>query len=609
MSGDDPRPRWVRDLTRFLPLKSQFLLTGNVRDLQIRTIGGRVAAAPLPTVLAGIFFDAGYADVLRWDPLGGFSVLPRADGSAGGADSLLAGLGLTPSGGRAPAGPDLFAATMERLVGREGEPVALMADFASRLVVRNDALSPAEQQLFTRALVLGQTAAARPSGPAREPRFNTVVWVAEREGDLPDWLTIDNPRLRHVPVAPPDRSARSAVAPSLVQTLPGAREAGEEALEQARSDLVDATEGMLLFDLAAVAQLARNEAVPVAEIGEAVRRYKVGVTDDAWRRIERGRIRGGADFIRRRVSGQEHAVVHMLDIVKRAATGIGGGGRGGRPRGIAFLAGPTGVGKTELAKTVTQLLFGDEGSYIRFDMSEFSAEHADQRLVGAPPGYVGYDVGGELTNAVRERPFSVVLFDEIEKAHPRILDKFLQILDDGVLTSGRGDRVYFSEALIVFTSNLGIYSTGPDGTRVANVTPDQSFEDVRSRVRAEIENHFKLVLNRPEILNRFGENVIVFDFIRPKVAEEIFASMVRAVLEDAAGAGYRVTLAGAAWDELRRLCTSDLSNGGRGIRNMIEAHLVNPLARALFDRDAEGPAKVMAVVEGAVTSLELADDR
>ena len=109
----------------------------------------------------------------------------------------------------------------------------------------------------------------------------------------------------------------------------------------------------------------------------------------------------------------------MLDIVKRATTGIGGARARGRPRGVAFLAGPTGVGKTELAKTITELLFGDESAYIRFDMSEFSAEHADQRLIGAPPGYVGYDVGGELTNAVRERPFSVVLFDEIEKAHPR----------------------------------------------------------------------------------------------------------------------------------------------------------------------------------------------
>nr|WP_246426014.1 AAA family ATPase [Sphingomonas kyeonggiensis] len=297
----------------------------------------------------------------------------------------------------------------------------------------------------------------------------------------------------------------------------------------------------------------------------------------------------------------------MLDIVKRAATGIGGGGRGGRPRGIAFLAGPTGVGKTELAKTVTELLFGDESAYIRFDMSEFSAEHADQRLIGAPPGYVGYDVGGELTNAVRERPFSVVLFDEIEKAHPRILDKFLQILDDGVLTSGRGDRVYFSEALIIFTSNLGIYSTAPDGGRVANVTPDQPFEEVRSRVRAEIANHFKLVLNRPEILNRFGENVIVFDFIRPAVAEEIFASMVRSVLADAAASGHRVDLSPEASETLRHLCTADLSNGGRGIRNQIEAHLINPLARALFDRGGEGPVTVVAVEPGTVTTVVLGD--
>jgi ATP-dependent Clp protease ATP-binding subunit ClpA len=240
-------------------------------------------------------------------------------------------------------------------------------------------------------------------------------------------------------------------------------------------------------------------------------------------------------------------------------------------------------------------------------MSEFSAEHADQRLIGAPPGYVGYDVGGELTNAVRERPFSVVLFDEIEKAHPRILDKFLQILDDGVLTSGRGDRVYFSEALIIFTSNLGIYSTTPDGERRANVTPDQPFEEVRDRVRAEIENHFKLVLNRPEILNRFGENIIVFDFIRPKVADEIFSSMVRHVLADAAASGHLVTMADLACDTLRQLCTADLGNGGRGIRNKIEAHLINPLARALFDRDSSGPAIIRAINAGTVTTLEIGD--
>src|SRR5206468_8696984 len=234
----------------------------------------------------------------------------------------------------------------------------------------------------------------------------------------------------------------------------------------------EGTEGLLLVDMQAIAQLARTEGVGYSAIADAVRRYKVGVTEDPWRKIDRDKISTASEFVRRRVKGQQHAVVHMLDIVKRAVTGVGAPRRGSRPRGVAFLAGPTGVGKTELAKTITSLLFGDESAYIRFDMSEFSAEHADQRLIGAPPGYVGYDVGGELTNAVREKPFSVVLFDEIEKAHPRILDKFLQVLDDGVLTSGRGDRVYFSETFIIFTSNLGISRLDAAGERVANVTAD-----------------------------------------------------------------------------------------------------------------------------------------
>ena len=299
----------------------------------------------------------------------------------------------------------------------------------------------------------------------------------------------------------------------------------------------------------------------------------------------------------------------MLDIIKRAMTGVGSPGRGGRPRGVAFLAGPTGTGKTELAKTVTSLLFGDETAYIRFDMSEFSAEHADQRLIGAPPGYVGYDVGGELTNAVREKPFSVVLFDEIEKAHPRILDKFLQVLDDGVLTSGRGDRVYFSETFVVFTSNLGIYRLEADGTRVPNVIPETPFEEVRDRVRAEIDRHFKLVLNRPEILNRIGENIIVFDFIRAPVAKAIFDAMVEAVLTGLAqDQAITVILAAAARAKLKTLCLADLGNGGRGIRNQLEAHLVDPLARALFDAEL-GPGsqvEVTGLSAGQVTNLVIA---
>ena len=232
---------------------------------------------------------------------------------------------------------------------------------------------------------------------------------------------------------------------------------------------------------------------------------------------------------------------------------------------------------------MTSLLFGDESSYIRFDMSEFSAEHASQRLIGAPPGYIGYDVGGELTNAVREKPFSVVLFDEIEKAHPRILDKFLQILDDGVLTSGRGDKVYFSETLIVFTSNLGIYKETLTGERIPNVRYEDSYEIVEEKVKEEIDRYFKFDLNRPELLNRIGENIIVFDYIRKDVGELIFDMMIdnqiNAIQEQLE---ITLNLGANVRDQLKELSISDLTNGGRGVRNMIEYHFITPISRALF---------------------------
>jgi len=312
--------------------------------------------------------------------------------------------------------------------------------------------------------------------------------------------------------------------------------------------------------------------------------------------------------VRRRVKGPAHAVTQMLDIIKRAVSGLSERrAGGGRPRGVAFLAGPTGVGKTELAKTITQLLFGDESAYTRFDMSEFSAEHSDQRLIGAPPGYVGYDTGGELTNADRQKPFGDVLFDEIEKAHPRILDKFLQVLDDGVLTSGRGERVYFSESFIIFTSNLGIYRLTPEGERAPNVSPDDPFETVRAKVRAEIDHHFKLELGRPEILNRIGENIIVFDFIRGDVAHEIFEAMLENILARVRSAQQvEVALSPPARSALGALCLADLSNGGRGIRNQLETHFVNPLARVLFDAGLEPGSRieVTGLQRGAVTVLD-----
>ena len=584
------RSRWLRDLLRFLPLKSQFVLSGNVRDLQLaEVVTATVTPQPLLQTLAIELRRAGYSQVLAYDPMTGFRALTIPGEDGGASDALMRQLGLTPGqGGAAPAGVDLFADVIQRAVtwSASDSPITIIADFASRLIIRQDALSVAEHQMFTKALMLSHQARTRPYGSPSRPFFNSIIWIVDKEGDLPDWFVVENPRIRHVPVSKPDHQARHKLSTILLRNFEGAATATPEVIAEAMTSIVEQTEGLLLVDLAAIVQLGRNEGIGLTQIGDAVRRYKVGVTEDPWARLDREKIRNGVDFIASRVKGQAHAINHVVDIVKRAVTGVGAPRRGSRPRGVAFLAGPTGVGKTELAKTLTSLLFGDESAYIRFDMSEFSAEHSDQRLIGAPPGYVGYNVGGELTNAIRDKPFCVLLFDEIEKAHPRILDKFLQILDDGVLTSGRGDRVYFSEAFIIFTSNLGIYRLDHDGARVPNVTSTDLFEDVQLKVKDEIERHFKTVLNRPEILNRIGDNILVFDFVRPEIAIKIFESMVRGILDDVLTSnGISVSLASTAYNQLAALCLTDLSNGGRGIRNKVETHLVNPLARSLFDLD------------------------
>lgn len=605
------QPRWLKDFRRFLPLKSQFVLSGNIRDLHLTEVApGYATTVSLLDCVAAQFRRTGYDHVIAYDLIRGFRRIAAPGESSSLGDDRLRELGLTPGDGRAPASIDLLGTTMERFVHEQGQPSALLVDFASRLASRPDALRPEESQLFTRALVLSHSAQARlrAGNAGGQPLFNTIVWIVEREGDLPDWLVIDNPRLRHVPIARPDHDTRRYLAAALLKSLADYREVSAVEIQGALDRVVDETERLLLLDIDAIFQLARSEALGVTRIGDAVRRFKVGVTEDLWAKIPRRKIRDAATTIRERVKGQDGAVTHALDIIKRSVTGIGAGRRGSRPRGIAFFAGPTGVGKTELAKTLTQLLFGDEAAMLRFDMSEFDAEHAAQRLIGAPPGYVGYDAGGELTNAIRERPFSLNLFDEIEKAHPRILDKFLQILDDGVLTSGRGERVFFSEAFIVFTSNLGIYRVDEHGRRVLNVSPDTPFAEVESKVRAEIETYFKVTLNRPELLNRLGDNIIVFDFIREALGREIFDGMVAVVQKDLfVDQAIELHLTEEALSELAALCLEDLSNGGRGIRNKLESHLINPLARTIFDQEIPSGSRLLidGLERGHITNLRI----
>ena len=428
------------------------------------------------------------------------------------------------------------------------------------------------------------TDVATPGGKAR---FNPVLWLVNRGQDLPSWFTLDSPRVALLTLSLPDYETRLEAARHLGSLFAGYESGSADARAKFAAGFARMTDGLPLVALADIAQLADREGIAFGDVDDAVQCYKVGVTENPWKKdYLRERIAGALPFIEERVRGQRPAVIKTVDILMRSVMGLTGAqarAAGNRPRGVLFFAGPTGVGKTELAKTLTQLVFGDERAYLRFDMSEFAEEHTGARLLGAPPGYIGYDAGGELTNAVREKPFSVVLFDEIEKAHPRILDKFLQILEDGRLTDGRGETAYFSEAIIVFTSNLGSSSRTSAGRGCRRCSLPTRTTSSRRACATRSRTISSTRCRDPRSSNRIGDNIVVFGFITPEVGAQIFEGMLRNVVDRVRDEHkIELSVAPSVRDRLADLCTQDLSNGGRGIGNRLESLFVNPLSRALF---------------------------
>ncbi len=321
-----------------------------------------------------------------------------------------------------------------------------------------------------------------------------------------------------------------------------------------------------------------NEEVDETDIASVVARW-TGIPVSRLMEGEVEKLVRLEEHLHERVVGQEDAVKAVSNAIRRSRSGLADPNR---PIGSFLFLGPTGVGKTELARALAEFLFDDERAMVRIDMSEYMEKHSVSRLIGAPPGYVGYDEGGQLTEAVRRRPYGVILLDEIEKAHPDVFNVLLQLLDDGRLTDGQGRTVDFTNTVLIMTSNLGS----------EHITADLDDEIVKSRVMAAVKNNF-----RPEFINRIDE-ALVFRRLTAEDLEHIVDIQLEQLRHRLDDRKIELDITDGAKEWLARE-GYDPNFGARPLKRLIQTALVDPLALAMLDG---------SVLEGSVVKVEAGDD-
>lgn len=436
---------------------------------------------------------------------------------------------------------------------------------------------------------------------------NMFIMVVDKYNDIPTWMYMNNPQVRTVSLSVPDRQTRRLYLNQVYGSMEEYAVLGDEKCDYGVKFVAE-TEGLQCREIGQILRLAKKKHISAKEIHQAFQLYKYGVSDNPWDSLEKDILLHIKEILEKRVKGQEEAIEKVKNVVTRAVKGLSGlqqFSSSQKPRGILFLAGPTGTGKTETAKSLAQAIFGDESACIRFDMSEYRQEQSEQKLFGAPPGYVGYEGGGQLTNEVKKRPFSVLLFDEIEKASPTILDKFLQILEDGRMTDSQGTTVYFGETIIIFTSNIGLTTvekdeygrTQYDESGNPKKIPSIIIEDPLKQDSAEFRQYVTQTVTegvknyftgngRPELLNRLGEeNIVVFQFINKDGAEIICESKLKTICEQVKQQKGIEILTNDVLEELKLKAVKERANGGRGVGNMLEREILNPLSKFLCEID------------------------
>ena len=318
-----------------------------------------------------------------------------------------------------------------------------------------------------------------------------------------------------------------------------------------------------------------KEEVDSEDIAEVVSKW-TGIPVSKLLQGEMQKLLTMEEFLEKRVVGQAEALRAVSDAVRRSRSGLSDPNR---PIGSFLFLGPTGVGKTETAKALAEFLFNDDRAMVRIDMSEYQEKHSVARLIGAPPGYIGYEEGGQLTEVVRRRPYAVVLLDEVEKAHPEVFNVLLQLLDDGRLTDGQGRTVDFKNTVVILTSNLGSHHYADP------ISSEANWDETKQRVLDEVRTFF-----RPEFVNRL-DDVIVFRSLGVNEIKQIVRIQLQHLTERLQERRIELHLSDQAY---LHLATSgfDPVYGARPLKRAIQREVMNPLAQAILSGDVRDGSSV-----------------
>lgn len=346
----------------------------------------------------------------------------------------------------------------------------------------------------------------------------------------------------------------------------------------------------------AAGELLMKEEIDANDIADIVSKW-TGIPVSKMLQSERQKLLHIGEELHKRVVGQDKAVQAVSEAVKRSRAGMGDEKK---PIGSFIFLGPTGVGKTELARTLAEYLFDDEDAMIRIDMSEYMESHTVSRLVGAPPGYVGYEEGGQLTEAVRRKPFSVVLLDEIEKAHPDVFNILLQILDDGRLTDSKGHTVNFKNTIIIMTSNIGAQLIQSEMEKMDNANRDEVLEGLQDKLFQLLKQQV-----RPEFLNRIDE-VILFTPLNREDLEKIVTIQFNLIKKLALRQNISLNL---EKDALLWLSNAgfDPAFGARPLKRVMQRHITNKLSEMILEGSVqEGDSVTITVKDGDLSLVKAA---